>query len=66
MAQSELKRRQRQRDVLLKRLEDTEVQADEVLCKRIVDSLAETNERIAAEEQRAQQEPDGETRRRRR
>jgi len=66
MAQSELRRRLRQRDVLVKRLEDPDVQANEELVGRIRSSLIETEVRIEQEQAAANADEAGEGRRRRR
>jgi len=66
MKESELRRRTRQRDVLLKRLEDPEVLANEELTARIRASLFETEQRIELEQMVAHADESGEGRRRRR
>jgi len=66
MAQNELRRRIRQRDVLLKRLEDPVVLADEELTARIRASLGETEQRIEQEQAAQAADESGEGRRRRR
>lgn len=66
MAQNELRRRIKQRDVLMKRLEDPVVLADDELAARIRASLGETEQRIEQEQAAQAADESGDTRRRRR